>query len=179
MWRHLWNGAGAGLEHLTHRERSADSVVLWVDENTHPCRLSYHIDWDDRHCTRRLAAQMVSPGRSEGLELTADGEGVWYSGGKEISTLAGCLDVDLWPTPFTNSLPIRRLGLNRGGEAVIRVAYIVAGSEFEISATEQRYSRLGSQIYRFESLGDGFTADLVVDENELVITYPGLFERIA
>ena len=35
----------------------------------------------------------------------------------------------------------------------------------------------GGGLYRFESLDGGFTADLPVDPDGLVLDYPGLFKR--
>jgi hypothetical protein len=47
-------------------------------------------------------------------------------------------------------------------------------------ARDQRYTALdGAKHYRFESLDDGFTAELPVDEDGFVLDYPGLFRRLA
>lgn len=35
--------------------------------------------------------------------------------------LAGCLDVDLRATPYSNTMPVRRLGLDVGASATIHV----------------------------------------------------------
>ena len=44
-----WNKAheGVGLEHLLLDQRAADSVVLAVDEERGPFRLTYRLAWDD------------------------------------------------------------------------------------------------------------------------------------
>jgi hypothetical protein len=48
-------------------------------------------------------------------------------GPKEVRDLSGCCEnVDVSETPFTNTLPIRRLGLTSGESAEIRVAYFDA-----------------------------------------------------
>ena len=178
MWKHLWNPAGDGLEHLIERERSAESVVVWTDEDGRPTRLTYLLEWDARGCTRSLHVELSTADHARVLDLRADGHGNWWLGGREARALDGCLDVDLWPTPFTNSLPIRRLELGPGEAAEIRVAWIGAPA-LDVTPRAQRYTRLGRDAFRFESLDDRFIAELTVDEHGLVVLYPELFRRIA
>jgi uncharacterized protein len=85
--------------------------------------------------------------------------------------------VDLSITPFTNTLPIRRLRLSVGESADIATAYL-AFPRLTISPDLQRYTRVSSNEYRYESLDSDFVREIVVDSNGLVITYPGLFRRI-
>ncbi len=79
-------------------------------------------------------------------------------------------------TPFTNTLAIRRLGLEVGESAEIKVAYILV-PELSLRAAPQRYTRLADRLWRFDGLDIDFTADLTVDESGFVIEYPGLFRR--
>lgn len=101
------------------------------------------------------------------------------STGAEMPELSGCIDVDISATPFTNSLPIHRLGLAESESAEILVAHLAA-PDFVPKPVRQRYTcLLQSRHYRFESLdGSGFTADLEVDDAGLVVDYPGLFRRV-
>ena len=114
------------------------------------------------------------------LSLLADGFGGWQDGdGRGLPELTGCIDIDIEATPFTNTLPIRRLGLGRGESATIRVAYVSLPG-LELTCAAQRYTSLdGDRHYRFESLDSGFTADLRVDSHAIVLDYPGLFRRAA
>ncbi len=88
--------------------------------------------------------------------------------------------MDISETPFTNSLPIRKLALAPGESAEISVAYF-DGTELQPWPEPQRYTCLqkgeGSGLYRFLSLDGGFTAELPVDADGLVLDYPGLFNR--
>lgn len=184
MWS-PWNGPG--LEHLRLLQQEngivADGFILGVQERG-PFRVHYEI-----RCTAewRLRAVHVSllSGSPQSLHLFIDGEGVWTTeGGEIISSLEGCLDVDISVTPFTNTLPIRRLALQPGSIAALKMAYI-AIPEMHVEATEQRYTCLegtpSGGRYRFESLEHGvpsFTADLPVDQEGLVLDYPGLFRRV-
>jgi hypothetical protein len=98
-----------------------------------------------------------------------------------VPGLEGCVDVDISATPFTNTLPIRRLGLAPGESADVSVAYVDI-DEMRAWTEEQRYTRLeqnsGDRLYKYESLDGGFTADLPVDADGLVLDYPGLFRRV-
>jgi hypothetical protein len=102
-----------------------------------------------------------------------------------VPELEGCVDVDISATPFTNTLPIRRLGLEPGESAELRVAYVDV-PELAVGPARQRYEyleeRAGGGLYRFEAppieaLPSGFTAQIPVDVDGLVIDYPGLFRR--
>ena len=96
------------------------------------------------------------------------------------------MDIDFAATPFTNTLPIRRLGLQPGESAEVAVVYIDAPS-LEVTPVRQRYTCLASDAdggrYRFEALPyaalpDGFMAELSVDADGLVRDYPPLFRRV-
>ena len=157
----------------------ADGLVLGVADG-YPFRLSYEVRCDAYWRVR--AARVGVPGDSPRVELFSDGEGNWTGpDGQAVSYLKGCEYVDISETPFTNSLPIRRLGLAPGESAEIAVAYL-EGAELQPWPEPQRYTRLeiGDEdwIYRFVSLDGGFTAELPVDQDGLVLDYPGLFRRV-
>ncbi len=49
---------------------------------------------------------------------------------------------------------------------------------FEPSVERQRYTKLDERLFRFETADGGFSADLPLDEDGLVIDYPTLFKRL-
>ena len=57
----------------------------------------------------------------------------------ELTELAGCLDVDISATPFTNTLALRRLDLQPGENASLTVAYVKL-PELTFRPVSQRYS---------------------------------------
>ncbi len=120
---------------------------------------------------------------SESVTLRTDGEGKWTDGrGEVISTLGGCVDVDISATPFSNTLRIRRLELDRNESSEVRVVYVSA-PELRVEAASQRYTCLDpidetGGRYRYENLSSGFTAELPVDSDGLVIDYPESFDRL-
>jgi hypothetical protein len=180
MWS-AWDGPGLGHLLLAVRESgvAADGVVLGVEEGR-PFRLSYEVRCDAYWRVRY--ARVGVPGQPPKVELLSDGEGNWTGpDGRAVAYLKGCEYVDISETPFTNTLPIRRLGLAPGGSAEIAVAYF-DGAELQPWPEPQRYNRLETygegEVYRFLNLDGGFTADLPVDSDGLVLDYPGLFRRV-
>jgi hypothetical protein len=117
------------------------------------------------------------------IELRADGQGNWTgSDGHARSEFDGCIDVDISATPFTNTLPIRRLELRPGASSGIEVLYVALFPTLELRRAEQRYTRLdaaGGARYLYESVATGFRVELLVDDDGLVMDYPGFWERVA
>jgi hypothetical protein len=172
-----------GLEHLrlvaSDDGAVANGLVIGLEAGR-PFRIGYEIRCDGLWRVREVRAAAPDSGRPV-LELLADGEGHWKRGGGEpIPELDGCIDVDISATPFTNTLPIRRLGLDPGEFADVDVAYVRV-PELLVGPERQRYGclevRTDGGLYRFEALPSGFTAELPVDADGLVIDYPGLFSR--
>ena len=116
------------------------------------------------------------------MRLDGDGTGGWRVDGEEAPQLAGCLDVDLEASAFTNALPVHRLGLDVGQRADAPAAYVRA-LDFRVERLEQSYERLqdrGRQShYDYISPVFDFRAELVYDEFGLVLDYPGIAVRVA
>ena len=178
-WKHLWTPTG--LEVVTLDGSTAEGDILWLDDAGRPHRLRYRVEWDARGHTRLVDCTSIGPDGSHARSLTASGDGQWWTrDGRELAELGGCgcMDVDLWPTPFTNTLPLRRLRLPEGQSVEITVAHVEA-PDLRVRAKPQRYTALGDRRYRFESLDDGFSAEILLAGDDLVQRYEGLFERIA
>lgn len=180
MWARL---DAPGMEHLAlimrHDEMVADGVVLGRENDT-AFRLCYTVGCDSQWRVRRVEINFMNG--SQGLSLTADGEGRWFDkSGAAIPALDDCVDVDITATPLTNTLPIRRLALKPGESADIKVAYVTI-PELRVMPDVQRYKCLETVAtggrYGFEQPGSGFTAILQVDADGLVEDYPELFKRV-
>ena len=83
--------------------------------------------------------------------------------GAHRAELDGCYDIDLSVTPFTNTLPIRRLPLHVGDAAELSVVYIDVDT-LEVRPDRQRYTRLDTHRWAFEQLDTGFAQQFDVDE---------------
>ena len=170
-----------GLEHL-HLKVSSDGVealglILRMREGRH-FRCRYELQTDPEWRSLTFAVMPAgSGGPPKRIELESDGQGKWRVDGEPRHDLAGCNDVDIQVSPFTNTLPIRRLGLAEGESAEISAAYLWV-PELKVEPDAQRYTRLDSERYRYDAVGDDFTADLPVDGNGLVMDYPDLFKRV-
>ena len=180
-WTPTWNKdrEGVGLEHLLLGEREADSVVLAFDEEQGPFRLTYRLRWDESWRLREGELGVASDRFTRSLHLQTDGQGRWRHGdGQAIDELDGCLDIDIWPTPFTNSFPMRREPMAVGERRQFRMAWVFA-PDLTVQPQPQAYTRLADRLYLFESLdGSGFKAELPVDEDGIVLDYPNLFRRV-
>lgn len=178
-WVSLWAPGGAGLEHVLLDGHAADSVLVAVDEDGQPFRLTYRLRWNEAGAIVAAELACTKGDRPRILSLQADGRGRWRDGaGRARPELDGCLDVDIWPTPLTNSLPIWRSGLQLGERRTFRMAWVSA-PDLGVEAKPQAYTRVAERRYRFESLdGSGFTTLLTVDAEALVVDYPDLFRRV-
>jgi hypothetical protein len=180
-WTAIWNKdcQGVGLEHLLLEERRADSVVLAFDEKCEPFRLTYRLTWEESWRLRDAELVVATERSTRSLRLQTDGQGHWRHGdGRPIDELDGCVDVDIWPTPFTNSFPIRRQPMALNQRRQFRMAWIFA-PDLTVQLQPQAYTRLAERLYLFENLdGSGFRAELPVDEDGIVLDYPDLFRRV-
>jgi hypothetical protein len=161
-----------------------------------PYTLSYKLDvrWGFLHS--HLIVQSRGDGWRRRLFLRREREGTWSwataaegdnglpdPGASEDleAELAGALDCDLGLSPLTNLMPIRRNGLHAAPGVCDIVVVWVAVPNLSLHAAPQRYEHLSSHpdgaVVRFTALDSGFTADLEVDGNGVVVTYPGLARR--
>ena len=182
----LWTAvAGPGAEHLVLGQIPggwlAEGAIVGAAAGA-PFSARYTVRCDTRWQVRQVVVHVRRPDGEHALQLRADGAGGWRDGaGAMLPALAGCLDVDISATPFTNTLPIRRLALPVGAAATIRVAYVAAPA-LDCSAAEQRYTHLeaqpdGTSRYRYEGLSTGYQTEIEVDADGLVLDYPGLWRR--
>ena len=176
-WRPL---QGEGLEHLsiepTESGIVARSVVIGGRGGV-PYGLGYQIRCDTEWRVRELRLRETS-GRS--LALDGDGEGNWtLADGAPLPALAGCIDIDLAGSPFTNTLPIRRLDLSPDdGTVELSMVYIPFDSLIPVVDGQRYTCLLARQLYRYQAADRSFSADLPVDEDGLVTDYPTLFARV-
>src|SRR3954451_21613812 len=169
-----WRGLEVeSLERLHIDEGSRIRIQSIIESARGPG--SYEIVCDRDWIFRTLRLEDATGERA--IELESNGNGDWIVDGVPRTDLDGCIDIDLSATPFTNSLPIRRLDLGIDDEADLVMAY-VDFEELTVLPDEQRYTRLDEDLYRYESLDSDFTRDLTVDASGFVIEYPGLFERV-
>ncbi len=176
-WRSL---EGEGLEHLnmttTGHNINATGVIIGGRGGI-PYAVRYNID-----CTSdwRVLHFLIETTSGLKLELQSDGNGHWTTMDADaLPAFDGCMDIDLAGTPFTNTLPIRRLELTpKSGTAQLDMLYVPFNS-FRPFRDSQCYTCLKEgKLYRYATTDRTFTAELPVDEDGLVTDYPTLFQRL-
>lgn len=173
-----------GIEYssLEHCAISIENDVLVVNSTIvgHYSGFTYLVTYNLRTNamgeTTKLTMNTTLNGNHQVTELIKLPDGVWEMNGNIIDDFSGCTDVDIAITPFTNTLPIRRLRLQPGEEQEIRVIYFDL-LEGTIKPLSQKYKCLTPTIYHYENVPNDFEADITVDEHGLVINYPTLFAR--
>lgn len=172
----LWQASDGGsevcvLEAVDRGWRMRGTVL--THEETQPIELRYEVTVDTAWATTGVEVLVtVAGGRTRRLEEL----GSVVSGTERPPEYRDCVDVDLSFTPATNTLPIRRLGLEIGEEAEIHVAWLV-WPDLTVRRALQRYTRLAEDRYRYRQ--DEFDAELTVDRQGLVLEYEGLWRAVA
>lgn len=135
--------------------------------------MRYTITCDQNWRVRRVVIADNQSDRQ--LTLHSDGAGHWRDAqGSALNDLSGCIDVDFRATPFSNTLPIRRLDVAIGEPYALDVAYINA-PDLEVSKERQIYTKLSETEWKFEQPSADFEATITVDRDGFVTYYPGLF----
>ncbi|WML37491.1 putative glycolipid-binding domain-containing protein [Clostridium sp. OS1-26] len=181
MWK---NCNETGLEHLFLMKDNhcitANSIILTMRENA-PVRVWYKVYCDLDWKVNKFDIHMFDD-NYKNIILVSDCKGNWEtSTGESVEELKGCIDIDISATPFTNTIPIKRLSLKTGESKEIKVVYVDVYN-FSLRPVSQRYTCLEAKIdgykYRYENIDSGFMAEFWVDTEGFVIDYPDLFKRI-
>lgn len=165
-----------------------DGMVLTAEEGV-PIQARYRINLDQRWATRSAEITVLrGSGDERRLHVHVDAEQRWQIErepvaeigvvSEDTAALDGIFDIDLSLSPATNTLPIRRLA-PAIGEAVDVTAVWIGFPELAVELLPQRYTRLDERLYRYESNDGDFVAEIAVDELGLVVSYEGLWQRIA
>ena len=154
-----------------------EGTAVFVHEKQ-PVRLNYQIICDTAWQTLSAEVEGWLGNTDIRIEIKTDPTHHWWLNGIEQPAVMSCIDLDLNFSPSTNLLPIRRLSLAVGQAADITAAWL-RFPDFKLEPLPQRYSRLEETIYRYESAGGQFVADLNVNRSGFVLDYPGLWQSEA
>ena len=127
----------------------------------------YRMDWaletSTGWVTERLTLEVSGPHAGR-LEL------------RRADLPAGAIDCDLGSSPFTNTMPIVRHRLHEGGDPVDFVMAWVSVPDLVVTVDRQRYEPVRPGVVRFSN--EGFSSELEVDSDCLVVRYPQLAYRV-
>lgn len=170
---------GSGLQaHGTSRTSTwATSWSLSCDEQWNTTRVKI----------QSVAAEGVATADLRWLSLSRDRAG-WKLESSEpqpvdVRELDRALDCDIALCPFTNLMPIRRLGLHQQPHAEVQhlMAWIDVPT-LRVSPSVQRYASFrapdGTMRVRYESEQRDFRADLTLDDDGIVLDYPQIASRV-
>jgi hypothetical protein len=176
LWRRL-DRPGHESARLTRREAGwlLSGTAVFAHDGLR-CRLDYQVVCDAEWQTLSGKVEGWVGERIVEIEISVDSQRHWWLNGEECPEVRGCTDLDLNFSPSTNLLPLRRLGLALGQCAEIRAAWLRFPS-FTLEPLEQYYTRIDEAIYRYESTGGRFVAELKANEEGFIIEYPGLWEQ--
>lgn len=175
----------AGFEVVFPRAQSGDHrlegrCTAIVDGEAHA--VAYAISVDEKWVSRHAEIETLSAHGAVRTVLEHDGRGGWSIDGIPAPAFAGCLDVDLEASSFTNTLAVRRLSLGAGEEGASRAAWVRAAAP-AVDLLEQGYVRLpdrGTETrFRYRAPQLDFEAELVFDRAGLIVDYPGIAVRAA
>jgi hypothetical protein len=176
LWRWL---QGTGLERFEFL-RAGDE---WIFRGTiltlahdAAAEARYEITCDHSFHTKSANVSVRDAAGERSVRIVSE-DGRWFENGAENQTVAGALDIDLGWSPSTNTLPIRRFGLEIGQTSGEFIAAWVRFPELTLQPLPQEYLRLGERKYRYSSRGGAFVAELLVDDHGLVINYEGFWQR--
>lgn len=112
------------------------------------------------------------------LWLATDGHARWGEmNGAHRPELDGCVDIDLTCTPFTNTIPIRRLPLDVGDSAELPVV-VVDVETLAVVPHLHRYERVADRRWRHVDRTTGVESAFDVDEFGLPIDQSGAYRRV-
>ncbi len=177
LWQWL---QGTGLERF-ELVRAADDwifrgTILTLTTGT-AAEARYEIVCDCSFRTRRANVSVRDATGERTLQIATD-SGRWYENGRENQTVVGALDIDLGWSPSTNTLPIKRLKLEIGQTSGEFMAAWVRFPDLTLQPLPQEYVRLADRQYRYSSRSGAFVANLLVDDDDLVLDYEGFWQRM-
>lgn len=151
-------------------------IAVGKNDSGIPFAIAYDLalttNWDIREVAIKSLLEMRA------IRLVHRGN-QWHDGeGRHLAEFDGVELVDTSISPFTNTLPIKRLHFE--GERPQKVDIIYFDENlFSVRRLQQIYSKRDERTYRYQDIVQpDFVSDIVVDDDGLVVDFPGLFKRV-
>ena len=176
----------------TNRRMKASGVAIGSEPL--PYRLDYRFESRSRFVTKSIDIVSRGQGWKRSLRLERDKQGEWDAGWEthgevllppptgDMRQFSEALDCDLALSPLTNTMPVLRHDLTHGGGPHDFLMAWISVPDLSVIASRQRYTFVRADelisVVRYESSSRDFVADIVFDEDGLVLEYPGLGRRI-
>jgi uncharacterized protein len=169
---------------------SSNARGVAIGSSPIPYRLDYVLETGTGFVTTLLDVSSRGTEWNRRLVLRGDSMGSWTINvdaegspdlrvpGGDPAALAGALDCDLGLSPVTNLMPVLRYGLLSGvGQAELTAAWVSVPA-LRVQPDGQRYTGADTNLIRYEALDGSFSATITVDDDGLVVDYPGIASRI-
>lgn len=157
--------------------RSMNGTIVTAFDDM-PLLVEYSIQCASNGAASGVGIERAWGGEIRKLTLVADGPLRWRVDGVHNPALDGCTDIDIEWTPSTNVFPIRRLSGEASSQTEVKAAWVRL-PHLTVEASSQRYTRLQPNLYRYENIASGFSADIEVDDMCLPISYGRIWSRLA
>jgi uncharacterized protein len=177
----IWRGLDAWRSEHAHvriEEGRLDGHGAQIGVEPEPYELRYELVTGEGYVTRSISLTARGGDWQRELTLIRHDDGSWTANGEPVNEVDGALDCDVANCPLTNSMPVLRDRLLDGGEPREYVMAWIAVPELTVHRSEQRYEPIDSSRVRYVGLDSDFTAELEFDEHGLVVSYPGMAERV-
>jgi uncharacterized protein len=142
-----------------------------------PISISYSIQCQADGSTESAQIICRDNGEIQDMHIRRTNQDEWFCNEQELSEFRGCKDIDLGITPSTNTLPIRRLDMAVGESKEI-TALSLRFPDLTYAPLTQRYTRVDSRTFLYESIESGYQATMKVDSGAIVITYQSEWRRL-
>ncbi|QEC42020.1 putative glycolipid-binding domain-containing protein [Pseudobacter ginsenosidimutans] len=175
----VWKGCYSNTTEYMELVRGESIIVrghITGEEEGKPYYASYILHLNLQWEVQSVSVMMKS---DESVELFFEKkpDGWFDKDGKALVTLKDCTDIDISLTPFTNTLPVRRLEMPRGATREITVLYFKL-PEGEFYPMQQSYTNIDDRFYKYENIDGGYAAVLELDKDGIVVYYPGRWQRV-
>jgi uncharacterized protein len=178
----LWSGRQYfSLENCMITEKADRSEILSTIVGCYEDRMykvEYFIKVNQNWETQVIEINSHVNNSSQSIKLEKGQTEKWIRNKEIDEQFTGCRDVDIPLSPFTNSLPIRRLKLKEKESREISVIYCDILAD-KIEPVRQKYTCITASHFQYENVPNDFEATILVDGSGFVIDYPELFERKA
>jgi len=152
---------------------TAEGSVLVVLDGT-PISARYTVEHDAAWRFREARIETDRAGSTRKVDVRRGERGQWTVDGLPRPDLDGCDDLDLTVTPYTNTPPLASQPLRPGASRRLRVAWVQVPG-LDIRSVDHEYTRLDSRDglarYRYRNLDSGFTSELTLGADRLVVEY--------
>ena len=179
--RVTWKGKFyESLEHCSIKQSAKRTTIASTIVGVHKrniYQLNYLVETNNKWETKLAEVEIVLNNTRQKITCKKE-KGKYFINGKRSADFDSVTDIDITLTPFTNTLPIRRLLLKNGEKATINVAYFDV-FEKTLKPATQHYSKISAREYLFQTGNKDFRATITIDSDGLVTNYPALFKMIA